>query len=111
MKTCADCGCDETRGCVDESHGRPFFCHLIDTSTPGLPPVLCSFCLSARGYIDLRGPTLREIVVGLNFEIHGRAGLEDMANKYGKPPEVMRALAAMDHPCSVCSGRDAECAT
>lgn len=104
-KTCADCGCDEARGCVEDRHGRTFFCHMTAPSTEGLPPVLCSFCLDARGYLDLRGGTIRESLVGFIFEMKGRAGLEEMAEEFDRPPEVVRALAALDTPCRACAGR------
>jgi len=106
VNACADCGCDETRGCYAEKHGRPWVCRLIEISVPtDLPPTICSFCLEARGAIDLRGGTIRESLVMLTLELHGRRGLEEMAAQFDNPPEVTRAMAALDHRCETCASR------
>ena len=103
--TCADCGCDESRGCVvDGWH----VCRLVtDVNIPGVPSVLCSHCMTGRGIYDLRGGTMREAVVGLAMHglsprTSGEPALRDLAEKYGNPPEALRALAGLAQPCKHC---------
>ena len=102
MKTCTTCGCTEERGCVVEAHGRPWPCYL--TTHDGRD--ICSLCLSREGYIDMRGGHIRDNLVSLALELHGVAGVREIAEKYNAP-EARRVLAALDRPCAVCRPGDA----
>ncbi len=94
---CTDCGCDESRGCLQDGHR---VCHLVPAH--GDLPTLCSHCLSRRGYVDLRGTTLRHTLVDHALMMHGRPGVEKMNRDYPGNAEITRALASCDSPCPVC---------